>query len=89
MDKFSFCQPAKIGAGTGAAVGLTVWLLMSFIPAFHTGVPEPVTAVLPFILGWIGHTGATWIAPHRIPAPAAPALPTPGSGGTVTRTASS
>lgn len=75
MGKFSFCVPAKAGAGVGAATGLAVWLLVSFVPQFHSGVPEPVVAVLPFALGWLGHTAASWIAPHKTVVAAAPASP--------------
>lgn len=81
--KSGLCGPAKAGAGAGAATGLVVWLLVSFIPQFHSGVPEPVVAVLPFVLGWLGHTAASWITPHEV-SPAADGSPAPGSGSPVT-----
>ncbi len=54
----------KQGAAVGAATGVVVWALVSFVPTFHTGVPEPVVAVLPFALAWAGHTIAAYRAPH-------------------------
>jgi Kef-type K+ transport system membrane component KefB len=59
------------GAGAGAVAGLVVWALMSFVPAFHTGVPEPVVAFIPVALAWAGHVTAAWLAPHthRTPQP--------------------
>jgi hypothetical protein len=56
----------KVQAGTltGALVGLVVWALVAYVPAFHDGVPEPVVAVLPFALAWAGHTIAAYLAPH-------------------------
>lgn len=54
----------KAGTAVGGATGVVVWALVAFVPAFHTGVPEPVVAVLPFVLGWIGHAVAAYRAPH-------------------------
>jgi len=82
MGKYQLCQPSAVGAGTGALVGLVVWALVSFVPAFHSGVPQPVVAVLPFALGWLGHVAAAWAVPHPAPpaAPAASALPARSGG---------
>ena len=63
------CTPAKAGATTGAVTGLIVWALMSFVPAFHNGVPEAVVSVLPFALGWAGHLIGTMVTPHQVPVP--------------------
>ena len=71
LGKFSLCAPAKYGSATGAVVGVIVWALVSYVPAFHNGVPQPLTDALPFVLAWAGHTAAAWIAPH----PAAPGVP--------------
>jgi hypothetical protein len=54
----------KAGAVAGGVTGLVVWALVSYIPAFHNGVPQPVLDVLPFALAWIGHTVAAYMAPH-------------------------
>lgn len=71
MGRFQLCVPAQAGTAAGAAVGLVVWALVSFVPAFRNGVPEPVTAVLPFALGWLGHLVTAWVTPHPpVPAPA-------------------
>jgi hypothetical protein len=80
--KDSFCAPAKAGTAVGAVTGLVVWLLVAFIPAFHNGVPEPVVAVLPVALGWLGHTFTTWRVAHPVVAvPAVPASPVAEGGG--------
>lgn len=81
LGRFRMCAPARAGASTGAAVGLVVWALVAFVPAFHDGVPQPVVAVLPFALGWAGHTLAAWAAKH--PAVAEPASPPQASAVTV------
>jgi hypothetical protein len=57
-------KKVSYGAGAGAATGLVVWALISFVPMFHTGVPEPVVAVIPVFLAWLGHTIAAYSAPH-------------------------
>lgn len=72
MGKYQFCVPAKAGAATGAFVGLVVWALVAFVPAFHDGVPEPVVAVLPFVLGYAGHVLASWVTAHPGTAPLSP-----------------
>lgn len=75
---FSLCGPALAGTAVGAVTGLAVWALVSFVPAFRNGVPEPVTAVLPFALAWIGHTLTTWIAPHQAQPSVTPTRTEPG-----------
>ena len=65
MAVLSTVEPkVKAGAAVGAATGAVVWALVSYVPAFHAGVPEPVVAVLPFALAWAGHTIAGYMAPH-------------------------
>lgn len=54
----------KAGAAAGAVTGIVVWALVSYVPMFHNGVPQPVVDALPFILAWIGHTAAAYWAPH-------------------------
>jgi len=51
-------------AAVGGLTGVVVWALVSFVPAFHNGVPEPIVDALPFILAWAGHTVAAYRAPH-------------------------
>jgi hypothetical protein len=63
----------KVGAGVGAATGVAVWALVAFVPAFHSGLPQPIADALPFALAWIGHTVAAYRAPHTH----RPDLPTP------------
>lgn len=70
------------GAAVGAAVGVVVWALVACVPVFHDGVPEPVVAVLPFALAWVGHALAAWHAPHTARpdlASAEPVVPPKGS----------
>ena len=52
------------GAASGAVTGVFIWALVAFVPSFRAGVPEPVAAVLPFALGWLGHVLAAYAAPH-------------------------
>lgn len=54
----------KAGAAAGGLTGAVAWALVSFVPAFHNGVPQPVVDVLPFVLAWVGHVAAAYIAPH-------------------------
>ncbi len=54
----------KAGAAVGALTGVVVWGLVSYVPAFHNGVPGPVVDLIPFALAWAGHTIAAYRAPH-------------------------
>ncbi len=54
----------KAGAVAGGLTGLVVWALVSYVPAFHNGVPQPVVDVIPFALAWAGHVIAGYLAPH-------------------------
>jgi hypothetical protein len=74
LGRFQLCTPAQAGSALGAAVGLATWALVAFVPAFHSGLPQPVAAVLPFALAWAGHTIAAWAVPHKV-TPAAAAQP--------------
>lgn len=84
LGRFEMCVPAKAGSATGAAVGIAAWLLVSYVPAFHNGVPQPILLFLPFALGWAGHTLAAWAARHPEAAgpaspPQAPVITVPGA----------
>jgi len=54
----------KAGTAAGAVTGLIIWALVSYVPWFRDGVPEPVAIAIPVILAWAGHTIAAWAAPH-------------------------
>jgi len=54
----------KAGAAAGALAGLVIWALVSFVPWFKDGVPEPVAIAIPVILAWAGHVIAGYLAPH-------------------------
>ena len=70
----------KVGTGAGFAVGAVTWALVAYVPAFHSGLPEPVADALPFVLAWVGHTVAAYRAPHTH----RPDLPTPAGDVTIT-----
>ena len=57
-------KKVSYGSAIGAATGIVVWALVSFVPAFRTGVPQPVVDAIPFVLAWLGHTAAAYLAPH-------------------------
>lgn len=76
MNRFTLCAPAKAGAASGAVTGLVIWALVTWVPAFRSGLPQPVAAVLPFALGWAGHVIAAWASRHQA-SPGPPAAPPP------------
>lgn len=48
----------------GALLGIITWILVTFIPSFHAGLPAPLATFLPMILGTVVATGAAWQAHH-------------------------
>lgn len=56
----------KVQAGTlsGAVTGLVVWALVAYVPAFHDGVPKPVTDAIPVILAVLAWFIGAYLAPH-------------------------
>lgn len=54
----------KAGTAAGGIVGVVAWALVQYVPAFRNGIPQPLMDALPFILAWIGHTAAAYLAPH-------------------------
>lgn len=78
VNKPSLCVPARAGAAIGAAAGLVTWALVTWVPAWHHGLPDPVAAALPFALGWAGHVITAYLTRH--PQDAGPAIIPPSPG---------
>ena len=59
----------KAGTAVGGLTGVVVWALVTYVPTFKNGIPQPLMDALPFILAWVGHTAAAYWAPHtsRLP----------------------
>ena len=53
------------GTGLGAAVGLATWALTTFIPAWHSGLPDQLATALPFVIGVLGYAAGGYLARHR------------------------
>jgi hypothetical protein len=71
-------QPkVAVGSITGLVTGLVVWLLMSYVPQFRSGVPEAVVALIPVATAWAGHTFAAYMTPSSSGTPAAPVVVPP------------
>jgi hypothetical protein len=78
----------KVGTGAGALAGVVVWALVSYVPAFRHGVPQPLADAIPFILTAIGNFIGGYLAPHT-PRPAPPAALGPGTYGNMNVTSPS
>ena len=76
----------KVAAGsfTGILTGLITWALVAYVPAFRSGLPAPVAALIPVAVAWLAHSVASYEAPHtHRPELAAPAGATVPPSGTV------
>lgn len=56
----------KVSNGTlsGLAVSVVTWILTTYIPAFHNGLPTQVRDLLPALVGVIGYFGAGYLSKH-------------------------
>lgn len=54
----------SVGSFTGILTGLITWALVAYVPAFRSGVPAPVAALIPVMVAWLAHSVAAYAAPH-------------------------
>jgi hypothetical protein len=67
-------------ASVSTVTGVVTWVLVTYVPAFHSGLPLPLATFLPFIIAAILGAASGWLAPHTPrPAVAAPAAAPEGS----------
>lgn len=71
-----------IGSFTGIITGLLTWALVAYIPAFRSGLPAPVAALIPVAVAWLAHTAAAYLAPHTA-RPVPPPSPAPSNVSTI------
>ena len=57
---------AKVSGGTlsGAAVGILTAILTTEVPAWHSGLPTPIAALLPPLLGAAGFFVGGYLSKH-------------------------
>ncbi len=72
---------AKVAYGsfTGILTGLVVWALVAYVPAFRSGLPVPVAALIPVAVAWLAHSVTGSLAPPT-PRPVMPPAPLPPTG---------
>jgi hypothetical protein len=56
----------KVAASSGTSVitGIVTWILVTYIPVFHSGLPAPLAAFLPWIVSAVSGAIAGYAAPH-------------------------
>ncbi len=56
----------KVAAGTltGTAVTVLTWALTTYIPAWHSGIPSTLAALLPGLVGAVGYFAGGYMAKH-------------------------
>lgn len=62
-------------ASVSTVTGIVTWVLVTYVQAFHSGLPASLATFLPFIVASVLGAVSGYLAPHT-PRPAAPA---PGS----------
>jgi len=54
----------SVGTLTGAAVGIITALLVFYVPAWHSGLPYAVSALLPVLVAAAGHFAGGYLTKH-------------------------
>jgi hypothetical protein len=49
---------------TAMVVGLVTWGLVTFIPAWHSGIPQPLATFLPLVIASISSTFVGYMTKH-------------------------
>jgi hypothetical protein len=52
------------GASVTALTGVVTWILVTYVPAFHSGLPVPLATFLPYVIGTVAGAVAAYLAPH-------------------------
>jgi hypothetical protein len=66
-------------ASASTVTGVIAWMLVSWVPEFHSGLPPALATFLPFIIASVLGAISGYVAPHtpRAPAPPPGAQPPP------------
>jgi hypothetical protein len=56
--------------------GVITWILTTYVPAFHAGLPPALASFLPYIITLVASTLSGYLAPHT-PRPGVPVVPLP------------
>lgn len=51
-------------ASVGVVTGVITWILVTYVHAFHAGLPAPLATFLPYIVSVVLASAAGWLAPH-------------------------
>lgn len=52
------------GASTAMLTGAITWILVTYVPAFHSGLPGPLATFLPYVVSAVLGAAAAYLAPH-------------------------
>jgi Na+/proline symporter len=64
------------GAAAGMAAGVITWIIVTYVPAFHSGLPPALASFLPYVVTLMASTSSAYLAPHT-PRPVPPAVAVP------------
>lgn len=51
-------------ASVSTVTGIVTWVLVTYVPAFHAGLPASLATFLPFIVASVLGAASGWLAPH-------------------------
>ena len=52
------------GSSVAAVTGAITWILVTYVPAFHSGIPGPLATFLPYVVSAVLGAAAAYLAPH-------------------------
>lgn len=65
----------KVAASSSVSMvtGVITWILVTYVPVFHSGLPAPLATFLPYVVATVLGAAAGYLAPHTTTAAEAPA----------------
>ena len=51
-------------ASTATIMGIITWILVTYVPGFHSGLPGPLATFLPWVVSAVSSAAAGYFAPH-------------------------
>lgn len=51
-------------ASASVIVGVVAWILVTYVPAFHSGLPPALATFLPWVVSAVGASAASYFTAH-------------------------
>jgi hypothetical protein len=56
----------SVGTMTAALTGAVSWVLVTYVPSFHSGIPAPLQAFIPVLIAAVSAFAGGYLAKHTV-----------------------